>query len=270
MYVTYLFYHGYVCSCVSWPGQKGSVAIVCLFTQQEIPLPLHPLITPAAKQILLLTHTDTKCHCPSVYKQHCWDKQLYYWDDLDSLVFLHVFLSRAPLFFIYILLTLPLLLFFFFFLFFSAFIFVTCECGALRLPVGLCLSMSKWHMFNTLYDVSQRVKVCVCVCECQKPAVQFCKTWKNWFPLAAISRWWLVVQWRVTGFHHSVNKMNTPTDTIPNCEAFSTSHTRIASLNDLWTLKLDWRNNKGAFNLDCLKSFYLHSLCILHPYYLWA
>lgn len=45
----FVFYHGYVCSCVSWPGQKGSVAIVCLFTQQEIPLPLHPLITPAAK-----------------------------------------------------------------------------------------------------------------------------------------------------------------------------------------------------------------------------
>lgn len=153
--------------------------------------------------------------------------------------------------------------FFFFFCFFSAFIFVTCECGALRLPVGLCLGMSKWHMFNTVYDVSQRVKVCVCVCECQKPAVQFWKTWKNAFPLAAISRWWLVVQWRVTGLHHSVNKMNTHTDTIPNCEAFSTSHTRIASLNDLWTLKLD-------LNLDCLKSFYLHSLCILHPYYLWA
>lgn len=188
MYVTYLFYHGYVCSCVSWPGQKGSVAIVCLFTQQEIPLPLHPLITPAAKQILLLTHTDTKCHCPSVYKQHCWDKQLYYWDDLDSLVFLHVFLSRAPLFFIYILLTLPLLLFFFSFCFFlplSSSLVSVALSDFLWACVWACLS----DTCSSLYDVSQRVKVCVCVCECQKPAVQFCKTWKNWFPLAAISRW---------------------------------------------------------------------------------
>lgn len=38
------------------PGQRGSVAIACLFTQRDVPVPLHPLITPAARQILLLTH----------------------------------------------------------------------------------------------------------------------------------------------------------------------------------------------------------------------
>lgn len=47
------------CFAVSRPGQRGSVVIACLFTQQEVPVPLHRLITPAATQIQLLTHTPT-------------------------------------------------------------------------------------------------------------------------------------------------------------------------------------------------------------------
>lgn len=147
---------------LSWPGQRGSVAIACLFTQQEIPLPLHPLIIPAAKQILLLTHTDTKCHCPSIYKQHCWDKQLYYWDDLDSLVvvFLHVFLSRAPRFFIYILLTLPLHFFLFFFLPLSSSLVSVALSDFPWACVWACLS----DTCSTLYMMYRNVSKCVYVC----------------------------------------------------------------------------------------------------------
>lgn len=65
----FLFSHGCVCSCVSWPGQRASEVIVCLFTQQEIPLPFHPLITPAARQILLLTHTHAHTHTDSATDQ---------------------------------------------------------------------------------------------------------------------------------------------------------------------------------------------------------
>lgn len=55
----------FVCFCVCWPGQRGGVEIACLFTQQEVPFPLHPLITPAAGQTQLLTHTHTHAYTRS-------------------------------------------------------------------------------------------------------------------------------------------------------------------------------------------------------------
>lgn len=53
------------------------VVIACLFTQQEVPVPLHPLIAPAAKQIQLPPHTRW-------LKVPLTTEQLSYWPHIDS------------------------------------------------------------------------------------------------------------------------------------------------------------------------------------------
>lgn len=48
-----------LCVDVCWPGQRVSLASRRLRTQWEVPVLLHPLIMPAARQTVLLTHTHT-------------------------------------------------------------------------------------------------------------------------------------------------------------------------------------------------------------------
>lgn len=89
-------------------------------------------------------------------------------------------------------------------------------------PLRPCVGISKWHTCSQVY--MWYIPMCQkCVWMSEGSSAAF-KGPADYIHPAAIARWWLGERWRVTDLRHSVNTVNTHTDTIPHCGAFLASH----------------------------------------------